>query len=830
MTPFRLFCVFGATVGLQTMLLGSQPPVDSSAARFDIDRCVNTFNPARIESTKAGYQYWFADREFLDGRTLKLSVVRPREATHPPHKHSEDEFFFILEGKAEFFLDGKTRVVQPYASLYCPSGMLHGIRNAGDGELKYLVIKKYAVQASSMEGGKDSISLTGFQDSAHHWYDIRDEEREIDPLPDQPRYARDKIEQIADNILLYQKSNGGWPKNYDVRAILTSEQKRKLTATKNSRETTFDNGATHTHVQYLAEAFAKTRKDRFKEACLRGIEFILKAQLPNGGWQQFSPDTSGYRRYITFNDGAMIGVMDVLERIAEGRPEYFFVDPARREKARQALAKGVQCILRCQINDGAGLTAWCQQHDNHTFVPRPARNFEPVAITGLESTDIVLFLMSLPSPSPEVIAAVQSAVKWFDRSRIHGVRVKVMHARHAQYAYHATDIDRVLVADPTAPPLWARYYEIGTNIPLFCNRDRNLVYSLAEVERERRTGYGWYTEAPAAIFEKYPAWQQTHAPGQNVLDPPSTPLGAIPPPDTSFTTWNAWNKMLKQYPTAIPAVIPPSPAVHEWEGLVYTTYGYRHLALDLFVPADSAQGPFPVVLIIHGGGWRSGNRKMEIPMARALAARGYAAAVVEYRLSTEACYPAGVYDVKAAVRWMRVHAPEYNADPTRIAVMGPSAGGTLAALLGTTGDRKELEGVGTHPGVSSAVQAVVDIDGVVDFTDSSESGKDQDPTKPSAGKLWFGAAYHEKPHLWQQASALNWVSPSTPPFAFINSTLDRFHAGRDPLIAKLNSLGIYSEVHPIPNTPHPFWLMKPWCDETVSYVVGFLDKVLKTNH
>lgn len=110
---------------------------------LSIDQCVNQFTPARVESTAAGYQYWFVGKEFLDGRTLKMSVVRPHSATHPPHAHPEDEFFFILEGTAEFFLDDSTRIGRPYASFYCPPGRKHGIRNIGDTELKYLVVKKY---------------------------------------------------------------------------------------------------------------------------------------------------------------------------------------------------------------------------------------------------------------------------------------------------------------------------------------------------------------------------------------------------------------------------------------------------------------------------------------------------------------------------------------------------------------------------------------------------------------------------------------------------------------------------------------------------------------
>ena len=117
-----------------------------SSRPFILHECVNEFTPARIESTQAGYQYWFVDKNFVDGRTLKMSVVKPHSATHPPHRHAEDEFFFVLEGTAEVFLNGETKVVHPYTSFYCPSDSLHGIRNPGDTELKYLVIKKYGMR------------------------------------------------------------------------------------------------------------------------------------------------------------------------------------------------------------------------------------------------------------------------------------------------------------------------------------------------------------------------------------------------------------------------------------------------------------------------------------------------------------------------------------------------------------------------------------------------------------------------------------------------------------------------------------------------------------
>lgn len=363
----------------------------------------------------------------------------------------------------------------------------------------------------------DTIRLEGFGDSAHHWYDVVDEERVFAPVPGQRKYGKGNVAEIAENILRYQKENGGWPKNYDMRAILTPDQRRALEKAKGDTNTTFDNGATHAHVQYLAEAYRVTREVRYRDACLRGIDFILAAQLPLGGWPQFYPDKRGYRRYITFNDGAMIGVMSVLQQIVERKPAYIFVDGLRRERALRAFLGGKECIVRCQIREAGVLTAWCQQHDDLDFRPVPARSFEPAALCGGESAGITLFLMSLDRPRAEVVEAVQAAVRWFVRSQLSGIRVKEVPATTETFQYHTADFDRVVVQDTEAPPIWSRYYEIGTNVPLFCNRDGKPVYTLAEVERERRTGYSWYTYDPSEVLKKYPAWQKKWAPQANVL-------------------------------------------------------------------------------------------------------------------------------------------------------------------------------------------------------------------------------------------------------------------------------------------------------------------------
>ena len=143
MKRLKLILYLIITAGYTTIVAQSENPYKFDSTNYTIHDCVNKFSMNGIEETKVGYQYWFADKDFLDGRTIKLSVVAPHSATHAPHKHSEDEFFFVLEGTAEFYLNGETLTAGAMTSFYCPSNSEHGIKNTGDTELKYLVIKKY---------------------------------------------------------------------------------------------------------------------------------------------------------------------------------------------------------------------------------------------------------------------------------------------------------------------------------------------------------------------------------------------------------------------------------------------------------------------------------------------------------------------------------------------------------------------------------------------------------------------------------------------------------------------------------------------------------------
>jgi PelA/Pel-15E family pectate lyase len=374
----------------------------------------------------------------------------------------------------------------------------------------------YSYAQNKPDNKENQIDTNDFYNSKHHWYDIYEAKNIINPEPNQPRYEQTQIKEIADNILLYQRDNGGWPKNYDMQAILTNEQKSKVIEAKSVPYTTFDNCTTYSHIKYLAKAYQLTKVERYRDAALRGIDFVFSAQYPNGGWPQYFPLESKYSRHITFNDDVMVGIMEMLKDMIDNKPYYSFVDSARRQKAKFAFEKGLDCILKCQINDNGKLTAWCQQHDEITLRPAWARAYEPPSICNREGTGVVLFLMSIDKPSKEVINSVQSAVKWFEDSKIVGIRVEEFNTPPFQTPLRLLTTDRRVVEDQNVPPIWARFYELGTHRPLFSNRQSQLLYSMAEVDRERRA-YGWYTYDPQKVLDQYPAWQAKWAPAQNVL-------------------------------------------------------------------------------------------------------------------------------------------------------------------------------------------------------------------------------------------------------------------------------------------------------------------------
>ena len=366
------------------------------------------------------------------------------------------------------------------------------------------------VACASLVRAAAPIDTSGFNDSRHHWRNIIQPERFMQASgPDQPAYAPGQVREIAANILLFQRDNGGWPKDYDMLAVLTEDQEKLVRATRANTDTSYDNHTTHTQVAYLARAFAATGDNALRDACVRGLEFMLASQYPNGGFPQWWPKSGTIAKRITLNDGVMMGIMNVLKDAADRAPHFAWLDDARRTKCSDAVARGTACLLKMQVVADGVPTGWGQQHDEKTLETVGARTFELPCIAPGDTVEVTQFLMRHEKPSPEIVRAVEAAVAWLKKVQLNGIRVERVAAPPAEFVRHKTDFDVVVVKDEKAPPLWARMVEPGSNRPIFASRDGVKVYSLAEVDRERRTGSGWYVPSPRQLLQQdYPKWRE----------------------------------------------------------------------------------------------------------------------------------------------------------------------------------------------------------------------------------------------------------------------------------------------------------------------------------
>ncbi len=294
--------------------------------------------------------------------------------------------------------------------------------------------------------------------------------------------------------------------------------------------------------------------------------------------------------------------------------------------------------------------------------------------------------------------------------------------------------------------------------------------------------------------------------------------------DTSFNINSEYRKLIKTYP-GIKIVSEQNPdSVIVKKNIAYCKLGKRELLLDAFYLNKKSKKKRIAIIMLHGGGWRSGQRNLHHPLAEKLATKNYVCFTPEYRVSTEALYPAAVYDVKTAIRWVRKHAKAYNIDVSKIVIAGHSAGGQLAALVGTTIGDKSFEDTNCHEKYSSAVNAIIDIDGTLAFI-HPESGEGDDSKRTSAATYWFGYSSLENPKPWIQASPLTHVGKFTPPILFLNSSVPRMHAGRNDFIDILNKYNIYSEVKTYDNAPHSFCFFEPWFEPMVNDMDIFLKNV-----
>ncbi len=256
--------------------------------------------------------------------------------------------------------------------------------------------------------------------------------------------------------------------------------------------------------------------------------------------------------------------------------------------------------------------------------------------------------------------------------------------------------------------------------------------------------------------------------------------------------------------------------ITEIKDIVYKTINDDTLGLDIYQPAK-LESPKPVLIFIHGGGWRKGKKEDYLYYLLHFAQQGYITATISYRLKTP--FPAAVEDVKCAVRWIRAHAAEYSIDPNKIAVIGGSAGGHLSMMVGYSSDVPDFDIDCDMDSISSKPQAIVNLYGPVDLT--TEYAHTHKLTVNFIGQTW-----EENPDAYKKASPISYITPDDPPTLTFHGTKDELVPIRqaDMLQEKLEEAGVENEYHRLKWWPHTMDLAKPVNDYCLYYMQKFFEK------
>ena len=331
-------------------------------------------------------------------------------------------------------------------------------------------------------------------------------------------YSGPEARHIADVIVSFQTPAGGWGKNLDmskeprhVGEAFGPDNLSKFLAPGDfdapaepdwNYVGTIDNDATTTQLNFLAKVISAARganEAAYHEAFLRGLSYLFQAQFPNGGWPQVWPLEGGYHDAITYNDDAMTQVVELMRKVADGRDEFSFAPQDFRERAASSFARAIECILATQIVANGTPTAWPQQDDALTLKPVSGRNYEPPVQCASESAGLLLLLMNdLPHPNAAQQRSIRAAAAWLWKTAIYG------------QSWERAVEGRGLVASPNAPPIWARYYQIGTDMPVFADRDKSIHDNVNDLSAERRNGYAWYSSDAQRALDRFDKWSLEH--------------------------------------------------------------------------------------------------------------------------------------------------------------------------------------------------------------------------------------------------------------------------------------------------------------------------------
>lgn len=316
----------------------------------------------------------------------------------------------------------------------------------------------------------------------------------------------------ANNLVSWQMDHGGWTKSMEKEysRLWDGKEKRSKQFGPNGEELgTIDNSATISQIRLISQVYRETKDEKLKESVIKGLDFLLNMQYESGGWPQVYPargdspqDSVYYSNYVTFNDNAMINVLELFDELLnESYPfDNSIIDEEYRVKLHQAMDKGIEYILNSQIKVDGKLTAWCAQHDPDTYEPQHARAYEHPSISGSESVGIVKFLVSRPNQTLEIQSAIKGALQWFDEVKLEGIR------------YVSGDPNGVYFVKDENAVTWYRFYEIGTNRPIFSGRDGVIKHTIQEIEVERRNGYSWGGSYARQLLEiaKSTGYYQNH--------------------------------------------------------------------------------------------------------------------------------------------------------------------------------------------------------------------------------------------------------------------------------------------------------------------------------
>ncbi|MCX8524271.1 pectate lyase [Chryseobacterium formosus] len=307
---------------------------------------------------------------------------------------------------------------------------------------------------------------------------------------------------LAEKMMVYQLPNGGWgkhnsdKKNVDYTKKIDAKLLKIIKANDNDLAT-IDNNATSKEINGLVKAYGTTKNPAYLKSAEKGIEYLLSMQYENGGFPQYFPNSAIYRKQVTYNDNAMINALTILYNVAEGKEGFDAVGQKLKEKSKIAVQKGLDCILKTQVMQNGKLSIWADQYNEVTLVPEKARAFEPMSLATGESVGILKFLMMQPV-TPEIEKSIRFAIQWFDESRIKDYTYQV--SREGEKAIRT-------LSKKEGSSVWARFYDIPTNKPVFGDRDGSVKFNYEEVSEERRMGYSWYNEAGTKLIENdFPKW------------------------------------------------------------------------------------------------------------------------------------------------------------------------------------------------------------------------------------------------------------------------------------------------------------------------------------